>query len=154
MLKLYSKACEHAIMALSNITWGQHDRRFSVNELCRQPSIKVSYARKAFQLLSQGNILKAVTGPGGGYTFMRPPDQISLFEVVQCIDGAGCFDKCVLGLPHCSDHNCCPMHTKWKPIKSQVQRSLKKISLEEIIKLNDQPASRTKRAEALKRKRR
>lgn len=124
-------------MALSNIASSDFDQRFTASMLCRQPSIKESYTRKAFQLLSQGGILQAVTGPGGGYRFARHPKEISLFEVVSCIDGAACFDHCVLGLPDCDDHAGCPMHEKWKPLKAQILRSLKKITLGEIIRLDE-----------------
>jgi Rrf2 family protein len=137
MFKLYSKACEYAIMALSQIDWADYQKQFSVSALCRKKHIKESYARKAFQLLSQNGILKAVTGPGGGYKFARQPDKISLYEIVIAVDGNDCFDKCVLGLPKCHDGAQCPMHSHWKPLKEKVKRLLKKITLGEIIRLDE-----------------
>jgi len=136
MIQLYSKACEYAIMALANLSRHNMRDRFTISMLCENSHIKESYARKAFQALSNGGILQAVSGPGGGYRFAKSPDEIKLLEVIQCIDGKSCFDQCILGLNFCDNENSCPMHDTWKPLKNQVIYSLQNITLGKIIKLN------------------
>ncbi len=136
-MRLYSKAAEYAIMALSNISVDSLGDGFTVKGLCEKTHVRESYARKAFQSLSQAGLLKSVTGPGGGYRFNKSPEKITLLEIIQCIDGHDSFDKCVLGLSLCSDHQACPMHETWKPIKEKLLKSLKKVTLGQIIKLSN-----------------
>ncbi|VAX35382.1 hypothetical protein MNBD_UNCLBAC01-1403 [hydrothermal vent metagenome] len=135
-MRLYSKASEYAITALTNISINSLDDHFTIKGLCEKTHVRASYARKAFQSLSQGGILKAVTGPGGGYRFNKSPEKITLLEVIQCIDGNDAFDKCVLGPSFCNDNQGCPMHETWKPIKKKVLTSFKKVTLDQLIKLN------------------
>ncbi len=135
MLRLYSKACEYAIIALANLSEEQAKEKFTVKMLCCQPHIRESYTRKAFQQLSQAGILKAVTGPGGGYQLAKMPSQITLADIIQCIDGEDCFDQCVLGLPYCDDHNRCPMHETWKPLKFKMMKILTSVTLKDLIRV-------------------
>ena len=135
MLRLYSKACEYAIAALSNLSEEEAKSKFTVKMLCCQPHIRESYTRKAFQQLSQKGILKAITGPGGGYQLAQKINQITLAKIIKCIDGEDCFDQCVLGLSQCNDHNSCPMHETWKPLKQKMMKILTNVTLKDLITL-------------------
>ncbi len=134
MLKLYSKAAEYALIALSYLSLSHWRQRFSLKVLCEKAGLKLSYTRKAFQTLSNANILLSVTGPGGGYRLAHHPDNISLLEIIRAIDGADAFDQCVLGLPVCYDGNDCPMHATWKPLKEKMLQRLDTITLGDIMR--------------------
>jgi Rrf2 family protein len=46
-----------------------------------------TYLSKHLQALTGGRILASVPGPKGGYRLMLPPEEITLLEVVEAIDG-------------------------------------------------------------------
>ncbi len=137
MLHLYSKACEYAISALANLSEEESKSKFTVKMLCCQPHIRESYTRKAFQQLSQARILKAITGPGGGYRLAKKINQITLANIIQGIDGSDCFNQCVLGRSQCNDKQSCPMHETWKPLKQKMIKTLTSVTLKDLIKLKN-----------------
>jgi Rrf2 family protein len=54
--------------------------------------LPAAYLAKHLQVLSRAGLLEPAVGPKGGYRLARPPEQISLRDVVVAIEGDGrCF---------------------------------------------------------------
>jgi Rrf2 family protein len=64
--------------------------------------------------LSRSTIVSGTRGPGGGYRLNKKPSEISLCEVVECLDGP-------LNVMECSDHGVCS-HSPSCIIKSGVTK--------------------------------
>jgi Rrf2 family protein len=56
--------------------------------------VSESYLLKHLQSLAAGGILQAVPGPKGGYRLARQPDDITVLDVVQAIEGKGPAFRC------------------------------------------------------------
>ncbi len=118
MFCLYSKGCEYAIRALAEISMENNVGNFSARDICRKAGIPEAYSRKTFQALVQNGFLKAVTGPGGGYSLVRDPKKTSVLDVIEAVEGKAHFSKCVLGLPSCSSQSPCALHFTWMNLKA------------------------------------
>src|SRR5437879_3327450 len=46
-----------------------------------------AYLNKQLQALARAGILSSVSGPRGGFRLARPPDQITLWDVVAAVEG-------------------------------------------------------------------
>lgn len=53
-----------------------------------------SYLAKQLQALSRAGIVQSTLGQVGGYSLMRPPQSISVLEIVRAIDGQGPMFRC------------------------------------------------------------
>ncbi len=133
MFKIYSKGCEHVLSALSTIPIKEYENNFLAQELCKKAGVSETSTRKGLQLLVHAGILDAVPGPGGGYKFTSHPDNISLLEIIQSVDGQDVFERCIMGLPNCNHHAPCPVHDTWKKVKSELIRELQQKSLGKIM---------------------
>lgn len=118
MFCLYSKGCEYAIRALSEIAHGKIGDKFLARDICLKVGIPEAYARKTFQALVQNGFLKAVTGPGGGYSLTRDPIKTSVLDVIEAVEGKEHFSKCILGLPACNNQSPCALHAIWMEMKA------------------------------------
>ena len=58
--------------------------------------------------------------------------EIKLLDIVIAIDGDSVFLKCGLGLSNCSEDHPCPVHEKFKFIKSDLVFMLENTNLEEL----------------------
>lgn len=56
--------------------------------------VSPSYLLKHLQALSVAGVLESVPGPTGGYRLARPPERISLLDIVQAVEGAGPAFRC------------------------------------------------------------
>jgi Rrf2 family protein len=126
MLHLYSKGCEYAILALTEISPKRGVGGFSVKSACKAAGIPESFTRKIFQSLVKSQILDGRPGPGGGYRFRKDPSQISLLDIIYAVDGKNAFEKCVIKDFKCDETNHCPLHSMWLKAKSSMMKDLKK----------------------------
>jgi DNA-binding IscR family transcriptional regulator len=60
------------------------------------------------------------------------PEEITLFHIVEAVDGLGFMNNCVLGFPDCGGTNPCAVHDKWGEIGDQVYTMLVSRNIEQI----------------------
>lgn len=95
-----SEAASIAIHCLALIASSRG--RINVNRLAELTRFSKNHIAKVLQLLAKKGYLNSDRGPGGGYTLKRDPDEISLLEIYQLIDGD-------LNEEYCSVHTeACP----------------------------------------------
>ncbi len=136
MFRLYSKNCSYALKALSALPLDAINGSFTATWLCQKADVPESFTRKALQTLSQAGYLRTVTGPKGGYTFIKHPKDISILELIKVLEGEDVYDECILGLHTCNDDMPCPMHHTWKGMKARMQKTLGNKTLAHLIKAN------------------
>lgn len=127
---IYSSACAHAIRALSQLVIMSSDRFVLLDELCDEADLPRHFVGKIFQNLVHQGILVSARGRGGGFALARSPSEITLWDVVEVVDGVGEMDQCVVGIARCDDSQPCPQHDEWKGIRSQIKRYLRETTLE------------------------
>ncbi|MBV9818722.1 MAG: Rrf2 family transcriptional regulator [Solirubrobacterales bacterium] len=58
-----------------------------IAELARRRQIPVQFLEQLFATLRRAGILRSQRGVKGGYSLARPPEEITVLEVVQLLDG-------------------------------------------------------------------
>lgn len=64
--------------------------------------LSAGYVRKVLQDLALANIVRALTGPGGGYVLARPPGDVGLTDMLDAIDGLPNQSSCPLCIGPCA----------------------------------------------------
>lgn len=134
MTMLYSNAAGYAIRALTQLALSQSEsgQPSPVKELAEREKIPQHFLGKVFQTLTRAGILASTRGPHGGFALARPASQITLYEIVQAIDGTAALESCVIGLAGCSEQHPCPHHYRWKPVRDQIRNYLQGTTLEDL----------------------
>ncbi len=133
MFKLYSKGCEYALRALMHMANGAVNELFQARDVCEKADVPEAFTRKVFQTLAQQGILKAVSGPGGGYRFAHDPYSLSLLTLVKAIDGEDSYNHCIMGLPECGGDCPCPLHGEWSKTKTRLVGQLEATTLGQLL---------------------
>ena len=58
-----------------------------IGELARRREIPVQFLEQLFAVLRRAGLLRSQRGVKGGYSFARPPADITVLEVVELLDG-------------------------------------------------------------------
>ena len=58
-----------------------------IGELARRRDIPVQFLEQLFATLRRSGMLKSQRGVKGGYTFARPPREVTVLEVVELLEG-------------------------------------------------------------------
>jgi Rrf2 family protein len=106
----------------------------SIRELTREIEIPYHFLAKILQNLTYKGLLVSQKGPTGGFALARSPREISLFDVVEAIDGVEFTTSCVMGFPECSGKNPCAVHEMWGEARRNLQATLANKNIAQMAK--------------------
>ncbi len=130
---LLSRACEYAIQAVLYLA-EHHDAPYvPVKEIAEHNAISPHFLGKIVQTLTQKGLLVSYKGPKGGVRLAKAPEDITVLQVVEAIDGLEFFHRCVIGLPKCGDHNACALHHRWGKIRQEIYDMLSEKSIAQLL---------------------
>ena len=87
MLAITSKS-PYAVRALAELARSGSAAPVPIGEIARRREIPVQFLEGLFATLRRAGILHSQRGVKGGYSFARPPDQVTVLEVVEALEGA------------------------------------------------------------------
>jgi Rrf2 family protein len=82
-----SKKLALAVEAVVDIAYHGTAEPVQSQDIGRRLNLPRRYLEQVMQQLVKAGILKGVRGPRGGYRLARPPEEISVAEVVACLEG-------------------------------------------------------------------
>ena len=83
-MRLTSKG-RYAVRAMLDLTTHSNGNPVRLQEISIRQSISLHYLEQLFRKLRNGQAVKSVRGPGGGYVLARHMDQISIKDVLDCV---------------------------------------------------------------------
>ncbi|AUT02266.1 RrF2 family transcriptional regulator [Aliinostoc sp. HNIBRCY26] len=79
---------EYAILALLEMaTHYENGEPMQIRQIAAQQNIPDRYLEQLLATLRRGGILKSQRGSKGGYLLAREPRKITLFEILECLEG-------------------------------------------------------------------
>ncbi len=111
------------------------DPLITAQEIADSQSIPVDYARQILQRLKNGNIVQTHRGPQGGYILARPPEEITLADILRAAEGET-FEIICEAKPindeRCADTSLCNIRPIWHKLHDHIEGFLKSYTLKQI----------------------
>src|SRR6478735_6834281 len=86
MISITSKS-PYAVLALAELGRSAGTEPVPIGELARRREVPVQFLEQLFAVLRRAGVLKSQRGVKGGYSFARPPGEVTVLEVVELLDG-------------------------------------------------------------------
>lgn len=119
----------------------------TIHEIAQRHHIPLKYLEQILLELKRGGILESRRGVRGGYTLARPPEEISVGQVLRIVDGAfaesSCIHKELMG-GVCVEGPSCGLKQVWRDVQNSVEKILFATSFEEVRKRTVSGAGRQK----------
>jgi Rrf2 family protein len=133
MLSSRAKYATRAILDLSL----HYDRRpVQTGEIAERQNIPVKFLEQILLSLKRGGFVQSRKGPGGGYFLSRPPQEITLGEIVRAVDGPLAPMSCVSVSGYmecgCPDPQTCGLRGIWREARNALVAVLDGTSFAEI----------------------
>ena len=132
MTVIFSKKCEYGLQATLYLSAHAGKGAISSDEIAEQLKIPKEFVSKILQSLTKHNIIGSKKGKAGGFFLAMKPEDIKLISIVEAIDGLDVFENCVLGFPHCSPENPCPVHDEWGELRIKAFNMLNSETLDQL----------------------
>ena len=108
-----------------------------LKEIASRQNISEKYLSQIIVSLKNGGLVNTYRGAHGGYVLSRQPENISLLEIVELLEGDLSLVDCITAPDVCERVSICPTRSVWNNMSSLLKNYLKEVSLADLVKNNE-----------------
>jgi Rrf2 family protein len=129
-----TRQADYAVRAVLYLCERGDTTRVATSQIGRAQHIPVTFLAKIVAQLSAAGILHSTRGAHGGVSLGRPPQEISLLDIVETVDGPMLLNECV------ADPNLCPLgagcvvHRVWCLAQAELVERLSRTSFAQLAR--------------------
>lgn len=133
MIRL-TKAGEYGLRAVRYMVENADKGRVSIGDISENKNIPEPFLRKLFKPLVQQEIIISTRGVSGGVKLARKPEEITVLEVVEALEGPLALNECLLDDAACEFLAECGMHDVWEEAQAAMAKVLRSKNLTDLSK--------------------
>ena len=131
-MKISTKG-RYALRLMLDIVQHNDGEPVRVKDIAARQEISVKYLEQIVSILVRAGYLKSIRGPQGGYRLTRPPAEITVGDVLRCLEGGlnlvGCLEEDSL----CGKTCACPSRFVWLRIRDGLNAIVDGITLQDML---------------------
>jgi len=128
---MLSQTTEYALRIVVQLA-SQGAEPVTIPELARTTRIPSGYLAKVLRQLARAGLVHSQRGPNGGSVLLRPPEELTVLDVVQAVDPLKRIEVCPLGLRG-HGANLCPLHRRLDQAVATVETAFRNSSVAELL---------------------
>jgi Rrf2 family protein len=128
---MISQTAEYALRAIVYLA-DQGEAR-TTQQIAAATRVPTSYLSKVMQLLSRAGVVKSQRGLHGGFTVVRSPDELSVWDVINAVDPIQRIRSCPLGIK-AHGMRLCPLHKRLDDALALVETAFRDSTLGDLIR--------------------
>jgi len=132
-----SRDSEYGLRGLVFLAGQPGNASHQLNEIADATALTRPFMAKIFVRLARSGVVRSHRGRERGYTLSRPADQIGVRQVVEAIEGADVFARCIFWTNACSDINPCILHRVWDRTRPAVGKAMEGLSIADLSSQGD-----------------
>ena len=134
MMRLSTKGRYGARLMLElALSYGKERGPVLLKDIAERQEISQGYLEHLLPPLRAAGLVRSTRGAHGGYTLARAPQDITLGEVVQVLEGSMAVVECVTAPEVCPRVNLCITRDIWKEITEKITGALESVTLQDMI---------------------
>jgi Rrf2 family iron-sulfur cluster assembly transcriptional regulator len=120
---------DYAARALLSLALHATERPTSVKEIAERTHLPQPYLEQILLSVKGAGLVRSKRGVGGGYVLARPPEEITLADIVAAVEGP----QIMLAEhpDHCEGH--CILQEVWVGVDDESRRILERVTLFELV---------------------
>lgn len=133
-MKLTTKG-NYAIAAMLDLAINSKERHISLSAIAGRLDLSENYLRQLFMDMRKKGLIDSVRGVGGGYLLNVHPNQISILDIIEAVEGDIFIVKCLDSecVEECDRISQCSTRTIWGRLNESIRTKLKNLTLQELI---------------------
>jgi FeS assembly SUF system regulator len=105
----------------------------NARDLAVEAHLPLPTVSKILKVLAREGLLVAHRGVKGGFSLARQPEEISVAEIINALEGPIAITTCSFHAPgRCQLERLCPVGSNWQRINQVIREALENITLSEM----------------------
>ena len=106
----------------------------SVNEIADKTGLTAASISKILKTLTNAALVSSTRGKNGGYCLSKAPEDISVADIVEALEGPIALTACVeTSIEPCNAKQSCFLSGHWEKINTVVDNALRGMSLADLV---------------------
>ena len=128
-----STRTRYGIRAVLELTENEGSKPLQLKIIAQRQDISIKYLEQLMSVLRSGGIVRSVRGARGGYVLAKPPNQIKLIDVFNCLEGPLITAECVEDIDYCERAAECAARLLWVQVQEAVKNVLQSVTLQDLV---------------------
>lgn len=124
-----SKKSQYGLRAMVYLAKKNGKEFFSLKDISEKENIPFDFLEKIMSELEKNKLVKAKKGVQGGYILAKKPDRITAKDIVSALENTTAVD-----CSFCGKSKKCLSRNVWKKVDMAIDKTLKSITLQDLIK--------------------
>lgn len=104
-----------------------------IGEIAKRQDISVKYLEQLIIPLKHSNLITSIRGPKGGHMLARPPEEISVGQIVKALEGGIELAGCIENPGECERSSSCLTRGIWEEASKAMYEKLNSITLSKML---------------------
>lgn len=119
-----TRQADYALRAVIFLSRLNGDQKASTSVIAAEQKIPPSFLAKIVSQLSIAGLIQTSRGARGGVSLAKLPEEISVLDVVEAIDGPLLLNECAENPDNCPFGDSCPMQRVWCDARQELVNRL------------------------------
>ncbi len=124
----------YGLRTLMDISMHQSKGPVTLNDIAERQQISVKYLWQVINPLKTTGMLSVTRGAKGGYALARRPEDITMLEIMNTLEGPTSLVECITKNDSCNQIDNCVARTVWMEVNQAVEKALIGITLAEVLR--------------------
>ena len=112
-------------------------RAIQLGEIAKRQNISVKYLEQIIRPLKKANYIKSFRGARGGHILNKPPEEITVGEIVALLEDSPSLTPCVDNPDVCDRVDNCPTRLVWQEATNAMYEKLGQIKFSDLAAIED-----------------
>ncbi len=128
-----TRQADYALRAMLYLARLDPSQRAATSQIAEEQEIPPSFLAKIISQLSIAGLIHTSRGARGGVSLARKPEDISLLDVVEAIDGPITLNDCTQDPDICTFGETCPLHEVWCETQAELANRLRASTFDKLL---------------------
>ena len=128
-----TRQADYATRAILHLARNRNGKHLATSQIAKEQNIPSSFLAKIIPQLSIAGLLYTSRGAHGGVSLARDPEQITLLQVIEAIDGPIQLNVCVERQDVCAFEENCPIKSVWCDAQNELVTKLRNTNFAQLI---------------------
>ncbi|MCC6502987.1 MAG: Rrf2 family transcriptional regulator [Deltaproteobacteria bacterium] len=124
---------EYAVRAILHMSAQPVGTLCLISEIAEAQEVPRSYLSKIMQHLVKAGLVKSRRGARGGFFLARRPQEITLRQAIEAIEGPIFLNICLIKKGECHRDEFCPVHQVWQEAQRKLMEVLDNKTMAQLV---------------------